>query len=121
MFTVAFDRDANRVVIRVHGFWRSEDVPPFATAVGSVVRQARAVSDDFDVLVESLDFPVQANDVADLLPNVMRAGMSQTAGRAAVVVGSHLNRLQAERTLTHPRVRVFVTAEAAEAWLSRRD
>jgi len=38
--------------------------------------------------------------------------------RAASVVGSHLNKLQAERTQTHPRIKIFLTMEEAEAWLA---
>lgn len=36
----------------------------------------------------------------------------------AIVVGSHLNRMQAERTHTDPRFRVFMTMAEAEAWLA---
>lgn len=56
-------------------------------------------------------------DVADLLAQIMRAGMAMTSGRAAVVVGSLLNKAQAERTLVHPRVRVYATLEGATNWL----
>lgn len=118
MFEVDFIPRANRVTIRVWGLWQRDDITPFAAAVGQCLQQARAVSDDFDVLVESLDFPVQQHDVADLLPSVMRGGMPQTSGRAAVVVGSQLNKLQAERTLVHPRIAVFRSIDAAEAWLA---
>lgn len=117
MFHVDYDRRANRLTISVAGFWKPDDVPAFAKAVGSKVQDARATATDFDVLVESFAFPVQAMDVADLLANIMRGGMVLTTGRAAVVVGSQLNRAQAERTLVHPRLRVFLTLEDAQAWL----
>ncbi len=118
MFQIEYDHFANRLNIIVKGFWSPEDVPALATAIGDKVQQVRAIRDDFDVLVESFDFPVQANDVADMLTNVMVGGMALTTGRAAVVVGSQLNRAQAERTLVHPRVRVFMTIEDAERWLA---
>jgi hypothetical protein len=60
-------------------------------------------------------------DVADLLSEIMRGGMAITTGRAAVVVGSQLNKAQAERTLVHPRVRVFTTMKAARAWLAEAE
>ncbi|WP_066800907.1 hypothetical protein [Sphingomonas soli] len=119
MYRVEYDRQANVMRIHVEGFWNLKNVSGFAAAVGVATNHARdAGRDDFDVIVESLDFPVQGTEVADLLTDVMRAGMSQTNGRSAVVVGSHLNRLQAERTLVHPRVRVFLSMEEAEAWLA---
>jgi hypothetical protein len=118
MFQVEYDRVANRLNISVKGFWKPDDVPALATAIAEKAQVARAIRGDFNVLVESFDFPVQANDVADMLTNVMKGGMSFTTGRAAVVVGSQLNRAQAERTLVHPRVRVFLSLEAAESWLT---
>jgi hypothetical protein len=117
MFHVDYDQRANCVTLKVAGFWKPEDVTAFAKAVGEKAREARAISEDFDAIVESLDFPVQANDVADLLAGIMLAGMSQTSGRVAVVVGSQLNKAQAERTLVHPRVCVFLTLREARQWL----
>ena len=118
MFDVHYDRRTNCLKIIVKGFWKPDDVGALARVVGAKAIEARAIRDDFNALVESLEFPVQANDVADLLANIMRGGMAQTKGRAAIVVGSLLNKAQAERTLAHPRVRVFTTIAAAEAWLS---
>lgn len=118
MFQVEYDRPTNRLHISVKGFWAPDDVPLLAAAIGEEAQRARTIRNDFDVLVESFDFPVQANNVADMLTDVMVGGMALTAGRAAVVVGSQLNRAQAERTLVHPRVRVFMTIEDAERWLA---
>jgi len=117
MFQVDYDRHANCLTIDVAGFWKPEDVVDLAREVGAKARQAQAIRDDFNVIVTSLDFPVQANDVADLLANIMRGGMTLTSGKSAVVVGSQLNKAQAERTLVHPRLRVFLTLEEAERWL----
>lgn len=117
MFHVEYDRVENVLHICVKGFWQPEEVGPFAAAVDAEARAARAIRDDFDVLVESFEFPVQATDVAELLTGIMRSGIVLTNGRAAVVVGSELNRLQAERTLVHPRVRVFSSLEEALRWL----
>lgn len=119
MFSVAYDAQANILRISVEGFWASNDVAPLAAAIGGTAQRAKAIRDDFDVLVESFDFPVQANDVADSLAEIVPAGMALTSGHAAVVVGSLLNRAQAERTLLHPRLRVFMTMEAALDWLAR--
>lgn len=118
MFHVDYDRIDNLLTITVAGFWTADNVIGLAAEVGSKAREASAIRDDFNVIVKSFDFPVQANDVADLLVNIMRGGMTFTSGRAAVVVGSQLNRAQAERTLIHPRVRIFMTMEEALLWLN---
>ncbi len=118
MFQVNYDHGSNCLTIRVEGFWEPEDVASLAREVNTKARAAKAICADFNVCVESLKFPVQAMDVADLLAQIMHAGMAETTGRAAVVVGSQLNKLQAERTLVHPRVRVFIAAEKAREWLA---
>lgn len=41
------------------------------------------------------------------------------SGRTAIVVGSVINKLQAQRTLIDPDLRVFLTLDEATAWLGR--
>jgi hypothetical protein len=120
MYRVAYDPKTDRVMVHVSGFWKPEDVAAFATAAGEALAEARAAGGTYDSLVESFDFPVQSNEVADLLTNVMHASLPHTTGRAAIVVGSHLNKLQVDRTLVHPRVRGFMTMAEAEAWLAEK-
>lgn len=117
-FRLDYDPRRNRILIDIRDFWTVETVHAFAAAAGAKAQEVRAIRDDYDVLIDSRDFPVQANDVADLLPSIAEAGLTLTSGRAASVVGSHLNKLQAERTQTHPRMRIFMTMEEAEAWLA---
>lgn len=121
MFQVEYHPHVNCLRLYISGFWTPDDVTAFAARVGAKAQEARAIRPDFDVIVESLEFPVQVNDVADLLVNIMRGGMAMTSGRAAVVVGSLLNKMQAERTLVHPRVRVFLTIDDGRRWLAERD
>lgn len=117
MFHVEYDRDSNRLRIHVKGFWKPEHVALLAREVGVKALEASKIRNDFNVIVESFEFPVQANSVADMLAEIMRGGMTLTSGKAAVVVGSQLNKAQAERTLLHPRVRVFQTLQDGEQWL----
>lgn len=117
-FRLAYDPGRNRIRIDIRGFWTVETVHAFAAAAGAKAMEVRAIRDDYDVLIDSRDFPVQANEVADLLPRIAEGGLALTTGRAASVVGSHLNKLQAERTQTHPRLKIFLTMKDAEAWLA---
>jgi hypothetical protein len=117
-FRLDYDPRRNRILIDIRDFWTVETVHAFAAAAGAKALEVRAIREDYDVLIDSRDFPVQANDVADLLPKIAEGGLALTSGRAASVVGSHLNKLQAERTQTHPRLKIFLTMEDAEAWLA---
>jgi hypothetical protein len=117
-FRLDYDARRNLILIDLRDFWTVETVHEFAAAAGAKAQEVLAIRKDYDVLIDSRDFPVQANDVADLLPSIAQAGLTLTSGRAASVVGSHLNKLQAERTQTHPRMRIFMSFEEAEAWLA---
>jgi len=116
-FRMDYDAARNRILVEIRDFWTVETVQAFAAAAGAKAQEVRAIRSDYDVLIDSRAFPVQANDVADLLPSIAEAGLTLTSGRAASVVGSALNKLQAERTQTHPRMRIFMTMEEAEGWL----
>ncbi len=113
-----YDPLRNRVLVTIRDFWTVETVREFAAASAAKAQETRAIRTDYDILIDSRDFPVQANDVADLLPAVANGGLALTSGRAASVVGSTLNKLQAERTQTHPRMKIFLTMDEAEAWLA---
>ncbi|RYY32322.1 MAG: hypothetical protein EOP59_19350 [Sphingomonadales bacterium] len=117
-FKIDYDPRRNRLNVEIRDFWTVETVREFAAASGARAQQVRAIRDDYDVLIDSRDFPVQANDVADLLPQIAEGGLALTTGRAASVVGSRLNKMQAERTQSHPRLRIFMTMAEAEAWLA---
>lgn len=117
-YRLDYDPQRNRMTVIMRGLWTTQTVREFAAAAGAKAQETIAIRDDYDVLVDTRDFPVQPNDVAELLPNIAQAGLTLTSGRAASVVASHLNKLQADRTQTHPRFRAFLTLEEAEAWLA---
>ena len=117
-FRIEYNARRNLIEVAIRDFWTIETVREFAVATGAKAQAVRAIRDDYDVLIDSRDFPVQANEVADLLPQIAEGGLALTTGRAASVVGSRLNKMQAERTQTHPRLRIFMTMAEAEAWLA---
>lgn len=120
MFSIAYDAEANILRISVEGFYSLADVPALAASIDGTARRASAIRNDFDVLVESLNFPVQAEDVANAMPEIVKAGMALTSGHAAVVVASFLNKAQVERTLIHPRLKAFMSLESAQEWLASK-
>ncbi|RYY24395.1 MAG: hypothetical protein EOP62_16930 [Sphingomonadales bacterium] len=118
MFRFHYDAHANRITVYVGGFWTVSTVREFAAAAGAFAQETRAIRDDYDVLIDSREFPVQSNEVAELLPRISEAGLALTSGRVASVAASHLNKMQAERTHAHSRFAVFLTVDEAEAWLA---
>lgn len=116
MFRIEFDPHADCLAIHIAGFWQPEDVARFSDALDMAGRKARAASPGYSVIIHSGSFPVQANDVADLLTGVMVRTIDLSGGNVGIVVASLLNKMQVERTLIHPRVRPFMTEAEAQCW-----
>ncbi|MBX3595258.1 hypothetical protein [Sphingomonas sp.] len=67
----------------------------------------------FDVLTESIEFPVQSPEVTDLLAGMTAAFQRNWPGRTALAVKKILNKLQVDRSMGGPKVRAFLTVEKA--------
>jgi hypothetical protein len=116
MYRIEYDRGAKCLNIHVAGFWQVGDVQPFSDALETASRQAHAICPAFSAVIHSADFPVQANEVADLLTGVMARCIGSAGGNVGILVASQLNKMQVERTLVHPRVKPFLTLAEAQTW-----
>jgi hypothetical protein len=117
-FEVRFDAKARRLHWTMRGFWTMADVAAFATALRATVEPLGPPPHRYDGLCDSRDFPVQARDVSDALGMIEQVGRAMHEGRIAIVVGSVTNKLQAQRTLTGDRIRVFLDIDEARTWLA---
>ncbi|WP_374943956.1 hypothetical protein [Sphingomonas sp.] len=116
-FDVAFDRSARLLRWTMRGFWTMADVAAFAGAMRAAIGHLGAPPHRSDGLCDSREFPVQSGPVSAALGEIDRIGSATRQGRFAIVVGSTMNKLQAERTLKGEGVRVFLSMQEAEAWL----
>ncbi|HEU0044029.1 hypothetical protein [Sphingomonas sp.] len=118
-FEVRYDAVARRLRWTMRGFWTMREVAGLGAAMQDALAPLGPPPHRFDGLCDSRDFPVQSAEVSNALGLIDKAGSAMRQGRVAIVVGSMINKLQAERTLTSPDVRVFLTMEDAEAWLNQ--
>jgi hypothetical protein len=116
-FEVAFDRKMRLLRWTMRGFWTMADVAAFAAAMRAATEPLGPPPQDYDGLCDSRDFPVQNREVSDALGHIDRIGSTMRRGRLAIVVGSTMNKLQAQRTLLSDGVRVFLSMDEAQAWL----
>ena len=117
-FEVRYDRFRRRLYWTMRGLWTMGDVAGFVGALRAAVAPLGAPPHDYDGLCDSRDFKVQPRDVSAALGQIDDASRSMRKGRTAVVVGSMMNKLQAERTLKSFGTRVFLTMDEAETWLN---
>lgn len=117
-FAIAFDRQARLLRLTLNGLWSPLTVASFTAHLLVTATRERFVSRPVDVLSDSRRFAVQTGTVAAAFEGLMAKAANHGAGRTAIVVGSSLNKLQAERTLASPNVRVFLAMDEAEQWLA---
>lgn len=118
-FDVHYDRASRILHWTMRGFWTMADVAAFAASMRQAITVLGSPPYVYDALCDSRAFPVQSADVGAALGKINDIGKTIRTGRTAIVVGSVINKLQAQRTLIDPDLRVFLTLDEATAWLGQ--
>jgi len=117
-FSISYSRAERTLSWRMAGFWDLEDVGAFLLAMRDIVVPLGPPPLLMKGLCDSREFPVQAPAVADALTNVNTLAQRTRRGPTAIVVGSMLNKLQAQRSLPDPLLEVFLDIDEARSWLA---
>ena len=118
MYDISFDERTGLLTMVLTGFWTGNLLKRFADELGEVASEAARRRPDFPVLTDARDFPVQSAEITAGLARIIQEGGMRNPGRRAAVVGSVLGKLQAERVMTEPHLRVFTEIGEARAWLT---
>ena len=117
MYDIRFDARKRILRLRLEGFWTPVTLARFMADLKAEATKVRASHGGFATLSDSRDFPVQSPEVAGGFAALMQGGGAGQAGPTAIVVASVLNKIQAERALNTPSVKVFLALEDAQRWL----
>lgn len=117
MYSIRFDPYRHVFYLSLTGFWTMTIVVQFAAEMLVRTTAARVRHRRFAILSDARDFPIQSAVVSQYFERIMARGIDMNVGPTAIVVASHLNKLQAERLFDLRRVRVFLDREEAERWL----
>ena len=118
MYDIRFDEDQRLILLKLEGFWHPETIADFSAALVSKAKEVgRRSSRPFSMLSDGTNFPVQSAMVATGFVDLMNQLSPIVTGRMAIVASSTLNRMQAQRIFTDPKIEVFATREEATAWL----
>lgn len=114
---VSYDRSSGIVRCRLKGLWTSDIVDQYERTLKQAVSSARRYAPEVLMLFDSSEAPAQPPAIVERMRAVGEA-VRGTNDRLAVVVGSVLTKMQAERSMTvATNERVFRTVADAEAWL----
>ena len=120
MYRIEYDADAAILNVVLVGFWTAEKTQRFAGEVAAELGALRRQGLRFGVLADAREFAVQARDVIDGLMRVINASDQKDRAPTAIIVGTALGKMQAERTLTAPHVHIVSDRDDAVAWLKDR-
>lgn len=118
MYVIQFDPETRILHLTLEGFWSVEILDDFATELRAKSTELQKLYGTYATLSDSTGFAVQSLEVARGFEKIQTRGVHANLGPTAIVAGSMLNKLQAERSLKGPRVRVFLRLDEAQNWLA---
>ena len=116
MFDLRFDKKSAILHLTLSGHWTDEDFTQFEQAYVVALEGATANNGSIGLLSDSREFPVQSQDVASRFSDLTKQSFARLAA-SAIVVGSVLNKIQAERTMKSDRLKLFLEEKEARDWL----
>lgn len=119
MYNIEYDPGSKILKIHQSGFWTEETMNMFIEALRAQMASLARAKRSFVVLSDCRDYPVQSAEIVEIWSRILGPAPIVTVPYA-VVAGSVMNKLQAERALTAPNVGVFIDIGAALEWLAQR-
>ncbi|MBN2971369.1 hypothetical protein JW805_04980 [Roseomonas aeriglobus] len=114
-YDIAYDAQERVLHLHLWGFWSVPILTGYTSRLMAEVTRLRGTR--YDILSHSQEFDVQGKLVSAGFEWIAKRGAEFHNGRTAIVAGSHLNRIQAQRTLSAPNVKVFLDEGEALAWI----
>ena len=112
-----FDEATSVLLISIDGFWTSDVARSFKISLLTEVMRHVRRAPVYRTLLDQTTFGVQSVETTEILNSAFEAARKFHKGRVAIVAGSVLSKLQVERNIADPNVRVFTDRSHAETWL----
>lgn len=116
-YSFRYEADARVLHMCLSGFWSLTTLATYTARLLAEVTRLRVRGEQFDLLSDARAFDIQSKEVAAGFERIARRGAQMHRGRTAVVVATQLSKMQAERAMAAPRLRVFLDPAAARTWL----
>jgi len=117
MYDIDFDDDHRMLHLSNRGIWTVGIHVKFVGEVFAKAIPARIRHGSIAVLGDLREHPVQPAELNGLSEALIARALRLNNGPIALVVGSVLGKMQAERVLTGPTVRIFLDMNEANDWL----
>jgi len=116
MYKIRFDEASGILICNNGGFWTIETAACFFDDLNTAILEALKRSGQARLLIDNSDFPVQSQEVIELMAERTER-MGALRARTAIVMTRALAKIQAKRIINNPDVAIFEDSGAAKAWL----
>jgi len=116
MYKIRFDEASGILICSNSGFWTTETAACFFDDLNTAILEALKRSGQARLLIDNSDFPVQSQEVIELMAERTER-MEALRARTAIVMTRALAKIQAKRITNNPNVAIFEEPGAAKAWL----
>lgn len=119
-YSISFDPVARILNLRLQGIWDMATFAGYAAELGKAHERLAREEKRFGIYSDTSTFPVQKPEIAGAFAQMAGAMMQRVDVPAAIVVGTMLGKLQADRIFGGGHVRAFVSGDTARGWLVRQ-
>lgn len=116
-YSFSYDEHRNLLTITQSGYWSLGIFDRFRQEFLALHSKILTCHPSYRVFAQCTDYPVQSHEVGEAFSVFFATLMHENKGRYAILVGSALNKMQAQRVLPQPHVKTFINGDTAMAWL----
>ena len=116
-YSFFYDEQRVLLTLKQRSYWSMETFVRYEQDYLAQHDRIRTRHRNYRVFADCVDYPVQSIEVGEAFAALFSKLMSENKGRYAIIVSSALNRIQAQRLIPQPNVKVFTEGKAAMDWL----
>lgn len=116
-YSFSYDEQRVLLTLKQRGYWSLETFGRYEREYLAQHDHIRTRHRNYRVFADCADYPVQSTEVGEAFTALFAKLMSENKGHNAIIVSSALNRIQAQRLIPQPNVKIFTDGKAAMDWL----
>lgn len=117
MFRTSYDEARRLLTAELKGFWDMPMFMAYQSELRALHARIRVRHGNYRFLAESAEFAVQSPEIGMAFERLADDLSSSNMGPFAIVAGTRINKMQAQRVLRKPNLRVFMDRDEAMTWL----
>lgn len=117
MYKIRLNLDWHLVKVEMEGFWSSSDFDTFIKNEHAELSNLRCPPGEHILLCDLTKLNVVTSEVAHRISIDLNSQGSRDAKWIALVMSSVLLKMQMQRLITRPNIKLFDQIDAAQAWL----